>query len=74
MLGHPLFSINLDTNEVSHFNSQHEAGRELGISDGNINEVIKGSRNQAGGFWFVNDDDKATDAIKNKLHKIRKGD
>jgi len=73
VLGHPLFSINLDTNEVSHFSSQHEAGRELGISDGNINKVLKGSRNQANGFWFVNDDDKATDAIKNKLHKISKG-
>lgn len=71
--GTPVFAINLTTLEVSHFRAQHEASRELGISDGNINKVIKGSRNQAGGFWFVNDDDKATDAIKNKLHKISKG-
>lgn len=72
--GHPLFAVNLNTLKVSRFRSQHEAGRELGLFNQNIRAVIKGRRNQAGGFWFVNDDNKATDAIKNKLHKIRKGD
>lgn len=71
--GHPLFAINLDTLEVLHFRSQGEAGRELGVSQQNINKVLKGKRNHTHGFWFVNDDDKATDAINNKLHKIRKG-
>lgn len=73
-VGHPLFSVNLNTLKVSRFRSQHEAGRELGLFDQNIRAVIKGRRNSTGGFWFVNDDNKATDAIKNKLHKIRKGD
>ena len=72
--GHPVFALNLDTLEVLQFKSQHEASRVLGVFQANIFKVIKGSRNQAGGFWFVNDDNKATDAIKNKLHKIRKGD
>lgn len=72
--GHPLFAVNLNTLKVSRFRSQHEAGRELGLFDQNIRAVIKGRRNSTGGFWFVNDDDKATDAINNKLHKIRKGD
>jgi len=71
--GHPLFSINLDTNEVSHFRSQHEASRELGIFQPHINAVLKGRYKYTHGYWFVNDDDKATDAIKNKLHKISKG-
>ena len=71
--GHPVFAINLDTLEVSRFQSQGEAGRAIGVSKGNINSVIKGKLKQTGGFWFVNDDDKATEAIKNKLHKIRKG-
>jgi len=71
--GHPLFAVNLNTLKVSRFRSQHEAGRELGLFDQNIRAVIKGRRNSTGGFWFVNDDDKATDAIKNKLRKISKG-
>jgi len=71
--GHPVFAVNLNTLKVSRFRSQHEAGRELGLFNQNIRAVIKGRRNCTGGFWFVNDDDKATDAIKNKLHKICKG-
>ena len=72
--GHPLFAINLATLEVSHFRSQHEAGRALKIGQGNIGSVIRGEYKHTHGFWFVNDDDKATDAIKNKLHNICKGD
>lgn len=71
LLGHHLFAINLDTLEVSQFKSQHEAGRSLRISVASINMVIKGKRNQAGGFWFVNDDNNAADTIKQKLHEIK---
>ena len=69
-LGLPLFAINLDTLEVLHFRSQGEAGRVLGVSQGNINEVIKGKRNQTHGFWFVNDDGHAVDVVKSKLHDV----
>lgn len=69
--GHPLFSINLDTLKVSRFGSQHEAGRTLGVSQGNINKVIKGNRNHAGGYWFAKDDDNADDAIKRKLNTLQ---
>jgi len=72
--GRPLFAINLDTQEVSRFRSRSEASRMLGVSLGNISSVINGRRNHTHGFWFVNDDDKAADAIKNKLHKICKGE
>ena len=73
-LGHPVFAINLDTNEVSHFPSQIEASRVLELKQQSINAVIRGKNKQTGGFWFVNDDENADDAIKNKLHNICKGD
>jgi len=68
----PVFAINLATLEVSQFCSQGEAGRELGVFKQNINEVIKGKRNYAGGFWFVNNDENAVDTINRKLHDIEK--
>ena len=70
--GHPLFAINLNTLEVSRFPSQCEAGRELGVSQGNIHSVIKGNRKQAGGYWFTYSDDNDTDDIKHKLQEIGK--
>lgn len=66
----PVFAINLTTLEVSQFRSQREAGRELGV--GNVNDVIKGKRKQANGYWFVNDDGHAVDIVKSKLYDIGK--
>jgi len=54
--GHPVFAINLDTMEVSRFRSQGEASQTLGVYQANISKVIKGKRNQTGGYWFINDD------------------
>jgi len=71
-LNRPLFAINLTTLKVSRFRSQNEAGRSLGVSVGNISNVIKGKRKQANGFWFVNDDGNAVDVVKSKLHDIGK--
>jgi len=70
--GHPLFAVNLSTFEVSHFRSQGEAGQALGVDKGNINRVIKGRLKQTNGFWFVNDDENADDAINRKLYEIGK--
>lgn len=70
-LGSPVFAISLSTLEVLHFCSQGEAGRILGVSQGNINMAIKGKRSYAGGFLFVNEDDNAADTIKQKLHEIK---
>lgn len=67
-----IFAVNLNTSEVSRFDSQMEASRELGIDNSTITKVTKGSRNQTGGYWFVNDDGNAADAIKQKLHDIEK--
>ena len=68
--GHPLFAINLATLEVSQFPSQTEAGRAVGVLQTSITAVVKGRRNQAGGFWFLNDDGHAVDVVKSKLHDI----
>lgn len=70
--GHHVLAISLSTLEVLHFRSQGEASRKLGVNQGNIYSVIKGSRKQACGFWFVNDDENADDAIKHKLQEIKK--
>lgn len=66
----PVFAIDLVTLEVSHFRSQNEAGRELGVFQQHINNVIKGKYKQTHGYWFVNDDGHAVDAVKSKLHDI----
>jgi len=71
-LGHPVFAINLYTNEVSHFSSQNEASRVLGLHQQNVNAVIKGRINHIGSFFFVKDDENADDAINRKLHEIKK--
>lgn len=67
-----VFAVNLITSEVSRFNSHREASRVFGVSQGSINNVIKGRIKQTGGYWFVNDDDNAEDAINRKLHEIKK--
>ncbi len=67
----PVLALNLSTFEVSRFQSQSEVGRVLGLQNSNINAVIKGKIKQTGGYWFINDDDKADDAIKCKLHTLQ---
>lgn len=67
-----IFAVNLNTLEVSRFESQMEASRVLGVGQGNIYSVIKGKRKQTGGFWFTNADDNADDAINRKLYEIGK--
>lgn len=54
------------------FRSQGEAGRVLGVNSHHVNNVIKGRRKTAGGYWFTNADDKAVDLTKQKLREIGK--
>lgn len=71
--GHPLFAINLKTLETLHFRSQGEAGRAIGIDQQSINKVIKGSRNQAGGYYFEEDDGNGIKIDRDKLNYIVNG-
>ena len=68
---HQVYAVNLKTSEDYHFSSQHEASRELRIDVSCINNVIKGRYKYTHGYWFVNADDNATDAIERKLNDIK---
>lgn len=52
----PVYAVDLNTLEVSWFESQHEASRVLGLHAPNINAVIKGRIKQTGGYRFENVD------------------
>lgn len=66
-LGRPVIAVHQETYDVFWFKSQSEVARQLGISLGNINEVIKGKRNKAGGFWFCNADETAIERVRAKF-------
>jgi len=70
-LGYSFYAINLETQEKSHFESQYEAERELGVSQQNINKVLKGKRKTAGGYWFVKDTGNDFKVNKDKLREIK---
>ena len=57
-----------DYPKIDKYVEQREASRVLKISQGNINNVIKGRYNQVGGYWFTNDDENAADVINHKLY------
>lgn len=64
----PLFAVNLKTLEVLRFESQSEAARQLGISPGNISNVLRGRYKQVGGYWFTEDESKITEE---KIQEIK---
>lgn len=67
-LNRQVFAVNLKTFKMSFFESQNEAARQLGISTGHINSVLKGRLKQTGGYWFTEDKSKVTEE---KIRKIR---
>ncbi|MFS0556889.1 NUMOD4 domain-containing protein [Brevibacillus sp. 179-C9.3 HS] len=48
----PVLAVNLDTNERLEFVSRSDASRHLGVSTGNIYDVLKGKSNHANGWKF----------------------
>ena len=69
----PIYAIDLKTCEKLWFESQHEAGRELGVSQGNIYDVLTGKHKQAKGYWFVEDNGNDLEIDKDKLREIKAG-
>jgi len=63
----PVFAINLNTLEVSHFSSRMEAGKMFGLSVSRISSSVNSLRRQVHEFCFVNDDYLAVDFTKRKL-------
>lgn len=70
----PLFAVNLNTLEVSHFSSRMEASRILGLSLSRIGSSVNSLRRQVHEFCFVNDDYVAVDFTKRKLRYLSKTD
>lgn len=66
-LGCPVYAVNLKTWEAQWFKTQAEAGRELGVTNQHINNIIKGRQNHAHGYWFTNADNNAVEVTKQKF-------
>ena len=61
-----VYAVKLDTLEISHFSSQSEASRVLGVYMGNISKVLKGEYRQTGGCWFMNANGKEIEELKQR--------
>lgn len=59
--------INTDTFEVFYFESQSEAARQLGISVGSVNDVLKGRYYKTYGCWFCYADDTTVEKTRSKF-------
>lgn len=68
LFGRPVFAVNLETGKVLWFESQHEAARQLGVGNSQICAVVKGKLNQAGGFWFTENESEISEE---KIREIK---
>lgn len=59
--GRPVFAVDLDTGKVFWFKSQCEASLRLSVCQGDIWKVLKGKKNQAGGYLFVENEKEITE-------------
>lgn len=59
--GRPVFAVDLNTGKVLKFESQCEAARKLGVNQSGIAKVVKGKLDQAGGYWFTEDENEITE-------------
>lgn len=67
-LNHPVIAINPETSEVFRFESQSEAGRQLGADQSAIAKVTKGKLYKTtGGCWFCNVDENAVEKVRIKF-------
>jgi len=60
-------AVNLEMLRVFRFESQHEAGRVLGIEQGSIYSVLKGRYKQTHNFWFTYADNDAVENVRTKF-------
>lgn len=63
-----VFAVDPKTGKVMRFDSQAEAGRQLGIDKSHIGSVIKGQRETAKGYWFTDGESKITEE---KIQEIK---
>lgn len=67
VLGRPVIAVNRDTSEVFWFESQREAGRQLGVNSRSISDVVNGKHKTTHGFWFCNADENAIENTRNNF-------
>lgn len=63
----PVIAINLETLKVFCFESQSEASRQLGVSQGNISDVLKGRQNKTRNYWFCFVGENAIENVRVKF-------
>lgn len=68
--GCPLTAYDLKTFKKQYFHSQREAERKTLVGQGNINKVLRGEYQQAGGYYFTESKNEIT---KEKLQEIKTG-
>lgn len=68
LFGKPVFAVDLNTGKVLRFETQSEAARKLNVNIGNLNSVVKGKKNSAGGYWFTEDESEITEE---RIQKIK---
>ena len=67
LFGRPMIAVNPETSKVSWFESQHEAGRQLGADNSTIAKVAKGKLNKTHGYWFCYADKNAVEKARSKF-------
>ena len=67
MRSRQVIAVNLETGEVLWFESQAEAGRQLGIDPRRVNDILKGRQNKTGIYWFCYADENVVEKTKNKF-------
>ncbi|AXH75738.1 MAG: HNH endonuclease [Bacteriophage sp.] len=65
--GRPVIAVNLDTSEISWFETRSEAARQLDANQSKICKVIKGKVNKTKGYWFCDADLTAVEKTRKKF-------
>ena len=68
-ISHKTYQYDLDGNLIAVWPSQQEASRQLNISSGNINDVIKGRRKTIHNFIFTDKEYSPLDNAKKKQRR-----
>ena len=68
VLGRPVFAVDLKTGKILRFETRAEAAQQLGVNEGHICSVVKGERQQTGGYWFTENESEITEK---KIQEIK---
>lgn len=66
-ISNDVFAVNLETLTILRFRSQHEAARQLGVFQQNINGALKERQKTVHGYWFCYADENAVENVREKF-------